>query len=137
MRRTSMYARNIPTAWRMLLTAETNTKKLPVGCGAAEAPGPALDSAANNSLLWGMDVANWTLLLATSPTGGDRGSVMTGAASLFNSISLTCHEQVTNCHEVSLIATPHTETNCEINWNLTCAVLALQLFAKWLSVHVI
>jgi hypothetical protein len=57
-----MYARNIPTAWRMLLTAETNTK-LPVGCGAAEAPGPALDSTTNNSLLWGMDVANWTLLL--------------------------------------------------------------------------
>jgi len=51
MQRTSMYARNIPTAWRMLLTAETNTKKLPVGCGAAEAPGPALDSTAKQQFV--------------------------------------------------------------------------------------
>jgi hypothetical protein len=42
----------------MLHTAEMNTKKLPVGCGAAEAPRPALNSTANSSLVWGMDVVN-------------------------------------------------------------------------------
>ena len=40
-----------------------NTKKLPVGCGAAEVPRSALDSAANSGLVWGMDVVNCTLLL--------------------------------------------------------------------------
>jgi hypothetical protein len=55
----------------MLHTAEMNTKKLPVGCGAAEAPRPALDSTANSGLVWGMDVVNWTLLLVRL-RGGDR-----------------------------------------------------------------
>jgi hypothetical protein len=56
---------------RMLHTAEMNTKKLSMGCGAAEAPRPVLDSTANSGLVWGMDVVNWTLLLVRL-SGGDR-----------------------------------------------------------------
>ena len=33
------------------------------GWRAAEAPGLVLNSTANNSVLWGMDVVNWMLLL--------------------------------------------------------------------------
>jgi hypothetical protein len=63
-------------------------KKLPVGCGAAEAPRPALDSTTNSGLVWGIDVVNWTLLLVRL-SGGDRDEStcpVPSAASLFNSI---------------------------------------------------
>jgi hypothetical protein len=45
------------------------------------------------------------------------------AASLFNSISLTCHERIAECH-LSHIAMPHTEKNCETN-------LGNKLFVCW------
>jgi hypothetical protein len=69
--------------------------------------------------------------IAASPTGGDRDDWRRNAKFVQLDLIDNCHEHVTNCHKMSLIATPHTETNCEINWNLTCAVLAL----NWTWIH--
>ena len=65
-----------------------------------------------------------------SMTGGDRdeSTLPSAAANSFDSArSDSGHECVTNCHDMSLIATPHTETNWEINREINAAVQALSL----------
>jgi hypothetical protein len=44
--------------------------------------------------------------------------------------------RVTARHFWSLIAMPHTETNYEINWSLTCAVQALTFSICWYLVEI-